>query len=121
MSIYVKTGNPNKLINDINEKIKNTAIDTWSVDGDGDYTHTAQQWRYHAWMHPIIEDDRVVFAIWGRKSENLSVIDYAIYHGRFVEMLLAHFDKQCINIEVSSLASSFDNVKAESKKSEENK
>lgn len=121
MSIYVKTGNPNKLINDINEKIKNTAIDTWSVDRDGDYTHTAQQWQYHAWIHPIIEPGRVVFAILGRTSENLSVIDYAIYHGRFVEMLLAHFDQQCISIEVSSLASNYDNVKAEPKKSEDNK
>lgn len=118
MSIFVKTVDPNKLIKDINEKISNAGIDTWSVDNDGDYTHTATQWKFHAWMHPIIEADRVIFAIWGRKSVNLSTVDYAIYHGRFVEMLLAHFDQQCNSIEVSSLASKYDRIKAEPKQSE---
>ena len=118
MSIYVKSSNPQKLINDINEKIENSGIDTWSVDKDGDYTHTAEQWRNHAWIHPIIETGRIVFAIWGRVSENLSVVDYAIYHGRFVEMLLAHFDHQCDIIEVTSLATGYDHIKAEPKKSE---
>lgn len=118
MSIYVKTVNPRKLVDDINEKISNTSINTWAVDKDGDYTHTAQQWQYHAWIHPIIETERVVFAIWGRASEDLSVVDYAIYHGRFVEMLLTHFDKQCLTIEVSSLASKYDQIKAAPKESE---
>lgn len=118
MSIYVKSSNPQKLINDINEKIENSGIDTWSVDKDGDYTHTAEQWRNHAWIHPIIETERVVFAIWGRVNDNLSVVDYAIYHGRFVEMLLTHFDHQCENIEVTSLATRYDYIKAEPKKSE---
>lgn len=118
MSIYVKSSNPQKLINDINEKIANSGIDTWSVDKDGDYTHTAEQWKNHAWIHPIIETGRVVFAIWGRVNVNLSVVDYAIYHGRFVEMLLAHFDRQCENIEVSSLATGYDRIKAEPKKTE---
>ena len=44
MSIYVRSSNPQKLVNDINEKIENSFIDTWSVDSDGDYTHTAEQW-----------------------------------------------------------------------------
>jgi hypothetical protein len=118
MSIYVRTADPHKLISDINDKIKKSNIDTWSVDDEGDYTHTAIQWKNRAWFHPIFETDRVVFAIWGRVSENLSVVDYAIYHGRFVEMLLSHFDNECNNIEVTSLATSYDRIKAEPKKSE---
>ncbi len=118
MSIYVRTSNPQKLVNDINEKIENSFIDTWSVDSDGDYTHTAEQWKNHAWIHPIIESGRVVFAIWGRVNENLSVVDYAIYHGRFVEMLLAHFDHQCDSIDVSSLGTKYDRIRAEPKKKE---
>lgn len=118
MSIYVTTVNPRKLVDNINEKIKNSSINTWSVDKDGDYTHTAQQWQYHAWIHPIVEPGRVVFAIWGRLNEDLSVVDYAIYHGRFIEMLLSHFDQQCSDIEVTSLASRYDNVKAAPKQSE---
>lgn len=115
MSIYVKTKSPKQLLESINERINKTSIVTWSVDKDGDYTHTAEQWIYRAWIHPIIESDRVVFAIWGRVSEDLSVADYALYHGRFVEMLLAHFDNLCDSIEVSSLASSYDIVKAKPK------
>jgi len=118
MSIYVKTANPRKLVDDINEKINNSAINTWSIDKDGDYTHTAQQWQFHAWVHPIVETERVVFAIWGRVSEDMSVVDYAIYHGRFVEMLLTHFDHQCTKIEVSCLASGYDRIKAAPKQSE---
>lgn len=118
MSIYVTTSNPHKLIDDINEAISKAKIDTWSVDEDGDYTHTATQWKYHAWIHPIIETERIVFAVWGRINENLSVVDYAIYHGRFIEMLLAHFDHQCDEIMVSSLASPYDRVKAQPKQSE---
>lgn len=118
MSIYVKSSNPQKLIHDINEKIENSEINTWCVDNDGDYTHTAEQWKNHAWIHPIVEADRVIFAIWGRVRENLSVVDYAIYHGRFVEMLLAHFDHQCDSIDVTSLGSKYDRIQAEPKKSE---
>jgi hypothetical protein len=118
MSIYVRTSNPQKLINDINDKIENSVIITWNVDKDGDYTHTAEQWVNHAWMHPVIESGRVVFAIWGRVSENLGVVDYAIYHGRFLEMLLMHFDHLCESIEVSSLGTKYDRIKAEPKKSE---
>jgi hypothetical protein len=118
MSIYVKCLNPRKLVNDINEAIKQSSIDTWSVDKDGDYTHTAKQWVNNAWFHPIIETDRVVFSIWGRVNVNLSIVDYAIYHGRFVEMLLTHFDQQCDSIEVSSLATSYDRIYAEPKQSE---
>ena len=112
MAIYVKSSNPRKLIDDINDKIENGGIDTWSVDKDGDYTHTAEQWKNHAWISPIIEEERVVFAIIGCVNVNLSVVDYAIYHGRFVEMLLAHFDHQCDCIEVSSLGTSYDRIKA---------
>lgn len=118
MSIYVKSSNPQKLINDIKDTIEQLGIETWSVDKDGDYTHTAEQWKNHAWIHPIVETERVVFAIWGRVNENLTVVDYAIYHGRFVEMLLAHFDHQCDRIEVTSLATKYDRINAEPKQSE---
>lgn len=46
------------------------------------------------------------------------MVDYAIYHGRFVEMLLAHFDHQCDSIDVSSLGTKYDRIKAEPKKTE---
>jgi len=37
---------------------------------------------------------------------------YGIYHGRFIKMLLAHFDKQFTSIQVTALADLGDIVKA---------
>lgn len=110
MAIYVSTEKPSELVRRIREGIENHNIETWLCDNDGDFTHDTDQWRYHAWMTPIIENDRVVFGIICRKDRNLSITEYAIFHGRFTEMLLRHFDKICMNIEVTPLATKYDIV-----------
>ena len=114
MTIFVKTSSPGMLVDSIREKIKSQTIKTWTVDEDGDMTHAAEQWKYNAWIRTKIEPglSRVVFYIICRNDRNLSVSDYAIYHGRFVEMLLTHFDKDCQSIEVTALASKYDSVVA---------
>lgn len=113
MSIYVRTVNPHELVSSIREKINADVINSWDIDSDGDFTHKSEQWKYKAWFHPYIEVGRVVFAIWGRKRYNMSVEEYAAYHGKFVRMLLRHFDNQMTSIEVTPLASTYDSVKAE--------
>lgn len=110
MAILVETRYPHLLVQEIKEKINNGGIDTWSYDKEGDFTHAPDQWIYHAWIRPIYEEKRVIFAILGRSDKNLSTIDYAVYHGRFVEMLLTHFDSTCIKIEVTPLASQYDKI-----------
>lgn len=114
MSIYVKTSNPASFLQNIKDKIEKKDIPTWAVDDDGDFTHSPGQWAYHAWMRPFIEtgNNRIVFGIICRKDSNLSVEDYAVYHGRFVEMLLTHFDKECDSIEVTPLATGYDKITA---------
>ena len=112
MAIFVKTTNPQELVNNIKKQIEDGKIDTWLCDKEGDFTHNTEQWRYHAWLRPVVESDRVVFGILGRKVKNVSVLDYAIFHGRFVEMLLNHFDKDCDDILVSPLATKFDTIQA---------
>lgn len=116
MSIYARTINPRELVSSIKEKISDGLIDSWEIDSDGDFTHKSEQWRYRAWLHPYIEEGRIVFAIWGRKSFNMSVDEYATYHGMFVRMLLKYFDHQVEGIEVTPLASTYDSVKAETDK-----
>ncbi len=105
------------LVESIKEKIKQQTIKTWAVDDDGDLTHIAEQWKYRAWIRSKIEHEsnRVVFYIICRNDRDLSVIDYAVYHGRFVEMLLTHFDRDCQSIDVSPLASKYDSVTATKK------
>lgn len=115
MSIYVNTQEPNSLVEKIKNDIEQKKIDTWSVDNDGDFTHSAEQWRNRAWFRAKIEEGRVVFFIICRKDKNMSVLDYGIYHGRFVEMLLNHYDKDCKSIEVTPLASKYDIVVADNK------
>lgn len=108
MSIYVKTDTPSELVQRIKDGINEHKIATWLCDSDGDFTHDTDQWRHHAWISPLVEEGRVVFRILCRKDKDLSVMDYAIYHGRFVEMLLVHFDNTCKDIEVTPLATKYD-------------
>ena len=110
MAIFVRTENPSELVKRIRDGVSAHTIDTWLCDNDGDFTHDTEQWRYRAWMTPTIEDGRVVFGILCRKDHNLSIVEYAFFHGRFVEMLLGHFDMICKGIEVTPLATKYDIV-----------
>ena len=112
MAIFVRTNTPGMLVENIKKKIDEHKIDTWSVDSDNDFTHNVDQWRNRAWIRYTIEVGRVVFYVICRRDANMSIAEYAVYHGRFVEMLLAHFDKDCNAIEVSPLATSYDSVKS---------
>lgn len=112
MALYIKSNNPNALLRKVREKIEDHGIDTWELDNDGDFTHSPSQWRNHAWFHAKVENERgrLAFYIICRNDKNLSVTDYAVFHGRFAEMLLTHFDRECESIEISPLASGYDKV-----------
>lgn len=111
MAIYVETLNPKQIVENIKKKIDDNKIDTWSYDADGDFVHDVDQWRYSAWLRPRIENNRVVFGILGRTDRKMSTVEYAVYHGRFVEMLLSHFDDDCNAINVTPLpVSEYDKI-----------
>jgi len=113
MAIFVKTNTPEMLVENIKKKIGEHRIDTWSVDSDNDFTHNVDQWRNRAWIRYKVEREfgRVVFFVICRRDANMTIVEYAVYHGRFVEMLLTHFDRECDTIEVSPLATNYDSVK----------
>ena len=110
MAIYVKTSNPEGLVNNIKEKIQDKHIETWICDSAGDFTHNTDQWRYHAWMRARVEVGKVVFSILCRNDRSLTITEYAVYHGRFAEMLLTHFDKSIDGLEITPLATKYDVV-----------
>lgn len=110
MAIFVETNTPRRLIRYIREAIDEGTIDTWSYDFDGDFTHETDQWRRRAWIGAVAEDHRVVFYAICREDRNMSITEYAVFHGRFLEMLLAHFDHECSRIEVTPLATKYDRV-----------
>lgn len=100
MAIIVKTKTPKALVSRIIQMIDDEVIDTWSYDDDKDFTHTGQ-WLNKAWFTPIYGDDFVKFALLGRKNVNMTLMEYSIYHGRFVELLLNHFPNEISGLAVT--------------------
>jgi len=92
MAIIVKTGNPTELLKSIKRAIDNKKIETWEYDTDGDFIHTPDQWKGKAWLRPKIYIEELRFGILKQKDISLSKTIYGVYHGRFIEMLLTHFD-----------------------------
>ena len=92
MAIIVNTPNPAQLLAAIKKAIDDGKVDTWAYDADGDFTHWPEQWRYNAWLRPVIAPGSLIFGLLGKKDTDMTKVVYGVYHGRFIEMLLTHFD-----------------------------
>ena len=108
MAIRVFCDEPRTLLAEIKAAIENERVTTWKVDSDGDFTHDADQWRNRAWLRPRIFEDRILFNIVGATNRKLSRATYGVYHGRFIEMLLNHFDKKFDRVTATALATKDD-------------
>ena len=111
MAIIVKTENPSQLLSKIKASIREEKIVTWEVDSDGDFTHVPEQWKHKAWLCPKITEDTLNFNILGTKSKSISTVVYGVYHGRFIEMLLSHFDKSFSSARATALPTKNDKIK----------
>jgi len=94
MAVRVFCRNPTGLLQQIKDAIRTGSIQTWQVDQDGDFTHSPEQWKNLAWFRPVIQPEKIVFKILARTGVVMSKSTYAVYHGRFIEMLLTHFDEE---------------------------
>jgi len=92
MSLSIKTTDPTGLLKEIKAAIDKKTVETWEYDSDGDFTHTPKQWYKQAYLRPKVVPGELQFGILGIKGTKLSKEIYGVYHGRFIEMLLAHFD-----------------------------
>lgn len=92
MAITVTSSAPQALLAAILKAIKDGHVDTWQFK-DGYFTHSPSQWRGKAWLKPSIANGTLALNIVHSQDQNVSTEAYAVYHGRFIEMLLAHFDK----------------------------
>ena len=110
MAIRFKTNDPKKLLEDFKKAIDKDIVATWSYDQDGDFTHTPPQWKNKAWLRPKIKTDELVFSIIKQRGNNISSLVYAVYHGRFIESMLNHFDSSFRNAEATPLPSEDDRV-----------
>ncbi len=110
MAIIIKTHDANGLLDNIIKAIESGKIDTWSYK-DGYFTHTPEQWRYKAWLKPQIISGELKLGIYPPKDKSISSSIYGIYHGRFIEMMLVHFDKEFSNIHATALIVEPDYIK----------
>lgn len=98
MAVKVRTSNPSALLAKIKKEINDGHIVTWAYETHNDkqyFSHVTndKQWKGKAWLLPKFEDDLLVFSIIKPSNANISSTAYAVYHGRFIEMLLSHFDQ----------------------------
>lgn len=110
MALIVKTSNPIGLLSDIKKAIDSKSIQTWSYDSDGDFTHSPEQWQHKAWMSPKVYNGELHFGFIGNKDVNTTKLLYAVFHGRFAEMLLNHFDDKLSNVQATAMPTSIDRI-----------
>ncbi len=108
MAVRVFCNNPQQLLGQIKGKIREGTIETWLVDSDGDLTHSPQQWKDKAWFRPVVESDKLIFRILSPRGVRMSKEVYAVFHGRLIEMLLAHFDVKFSRVTATALPSDGD-------------
>jgi hypothetical protein len=115
MAIYVSTGDGHALLEAIYAAIDDNKIRTWCYadhDGVRYLTHSADQWNQKAWLKATVQQPGLVFNIVKPKGSNISTEVYAVYHGRLIEMLLAHFDGWIATAAATSMPTALDVVKA---------
>jgi hypothetical protein len=103
VSIKILTTNPKALLQAIKKSISDGHVETWQVDKDGDFTHSPIQWRNKAWLRPSLDVSILVMYIIRPQDRNISKEVYAIYHGRFIEMITAHFDSSFSSASASAM------------------
>lgn len=92
MAIHVFTKKPTTLLRKIREGIADGSIQAWEIDRDGDFTHTSDQWQRRGWFTPERQKGFLSFGLVGEKNQGMLKEVYGVYHGRFIQMLLNHFD-----------------------------
>ena len=103
MAVIVTTENPTGLLDALRTAIADGKLDTWTMDQDGDLTHSPPQWVHKAWLRPKVNAGNLTFYILAPQGTTMSVSTYGIYHGRFIECLLNHFDKLFSSARATSL------------------
>jgi hypothetical protein len=106
MAMMVFTSRPRALKNMIEKALAAGDLKTWSQEAEGAIVHdtSSGQWVDSAKLYlEIIPDTALLVRIEGPSSENMKVSSYAVYLGRFAEMLLTHFDKSFSMIQIGAL------------------
>ncbi|WP_157381590.1 hypothetical protein [Burkholderia ubonensis] len=111
MAITVYTHAPQTLLNSIRKAIDDKKVETWTYDNDGDFYHTPDQWSKKAWLRPHVQQGVLLLGLLGQEGVAMTKLIYGVYHGRFIEMLLTHFDSDFSNASSTALEGAVDHFK----------
>lgn len=106
MAIIVHTSKPKALLAKLYTLIDEKKIETWQYDEEKDFFHVPDQWQGEGWLRPSIAPGLLIFGLIGRRNVPMKKVIYAVYHGRFIEMLLTHADE---NFSVVSATAQMEN------------
>lgn len=93
------------LANRIADTIRGNVISDWIIDGEDDITLSNAQWRHKSWMRIKMSQTnnrQLYVAMIGSANAFITGPMYAVYHSKYVEMLLRYFDTEIENFVVSS-------------------
>jgi hypothetical protein len=91
MALFAYTSNPAGLLLALKKATDQGHVQTWAYDKDGDFTHTPAQWNGKAWLRPTFGPGYLRFHLLGNQNVVTTWAIYGVFHGRFVEELIAHF------------------------------
>lgn len=101
--VSVSTSNPSGLLQAIKKAIDDKEITTWSYDKDGDFIHEAAQWKDKAFLRPSLGQTQLNFSFYLYKNTSLAEDVLGVFHGRFTEMLVNHFEGVFSSIAIGNL------------------
>jgi hypothetical protein len=90
MALYSLTDDPKALLSSFKKAIDEGHVTTWAYDADGDFTHTATQWKGLAWLRPSTIAGQLRLNTLKPQGKNITWEVYGIYHGRFIESMIIH-------------------------------
>jgi len=92
--IVIPSLNPELLLSSIKSKINSGVIKSWVCDKDGDFTISYDTWKNKAWLTPECAEGELKLYILPPKETHISTLIYAVYHARFLEMIVHRFDEE---------------------------
>ncbi len=103
MAIIVRTHHPHDLLDALKRAIDTGAIDGWTYDAEGDFTHAHEALDAHrAWLRPSVHHGELRFGVVGRRDVGLSRAAYGVYQGAFVGVLIAHVPDGITTVSVTA-------------------
>lgn len=106
--IQIITDNSTRLLEALRDAVQSAHIQEWIIDDQGDFTYANAPWKNLAWMRVRKTTNGLRVNIVGNKEFPVDDETYAVYHSRFVEMLVLYFDESFDTVEVTALGTESD-------------